>query len=99
MSSEHLAKILYDGSLIVELLNTGDLGLATTRLDIYLASLGSTFADIEPGVELDADKKKLLEQFKSILALVEQQKSSVEIELLQFSKVGKATKRYKLNVG
>ncbi|MFB2904334.1 hypothetical protein ACE1BH_05205 [Aeromonas jandaei] len=93
------SRIIENGHLILTLLNQGEFYLANTELDKYLDSLDCFFYEFKPCPKLDIEKNQILEQFKKILALVEQQKLSTKIELLQFSKAGRATKRYKSNAG
>lgn len=99
MDKAPLSIIINDGNQILKLLNQGDLDLADTELDKYLNSLEFIFYEIADDTKLNIEERQVLEQFKKIVDWVEQQKSSVEIELLQFSKAGRATKRYKSNAG
>ncbi|MFB2873635.1 hypothetical protein [Aeromonas jandaei] len=99
MDKALLSIIINDGNQILKLLNQGHLDLADTELDNYLNSLEFIFSEVETDTKLNIEERQVLEQFKQIVDWVEQQKSSVEIELLQFSKAGKATKRYKSNAG
>ncbi|MFE8730115.1 hypothetical protein [Aeromonas hydrophila] len=99
MNNPPLSRIIDNGPLILTLLNRGDLDVADIELDKYLGSLDDIFSGIKSGTNLNTEERQILKQFKDIFTLVEEQKSSVEIELLQFSKAGKATKRYKSNAG
>ncbi|WP_421194722.1 hypothetical protein [Aeromonas jandaei] len=99
MDKALLSIIINDGNQILKLLNQGHLDLADAELDNYLNSLEFIFSEVETDTKLNIEERQVLEQFKQIVDWVEQQKSSVEIELLQFSKAGKATKRYKSNAG
>ncbi|MGY3861445.1 hypothetical protein ACW5WN_07515 [Aeromonas lacus] len=99
MNHSPFSRIIDNGHLILRLLNRGDLDLADIELDKYLGSLDDIFLGIKSETNLNTEERQILEQFKEIVTLIEQQKSSVEIELLQFSKAGRATKRYKSNAG
>ncbi|MBW3762574.1 hypothetical protein GL264_17435 [Aeromonas jandaei] len=99
MNHSPFSRIIDNGHLILRLLNRGELDLADIELDKYLGSLDDIFFEIKSETNLDIEKRQILEQFKEIFTLIEEQKSSVEIELLQFAKAGRATKRYKSNAG
>lgn len=99
MNHSPFSRIIDNGHLILRLLNRGELDLADIELDKYLGSLDDIFSGIKSETNLNTEERRILEQFKEIFTLVEEQKSSVEIELLQFSKAGRATKRYKSNAG
>lgn len=99
MNHSPFSRIIDNGHLILRLLNRGELDLADIEIDKYLGSLEDMFSGIKPETNLNTEERQILEQFKDIFTLVEKQKSSVEIELLQFSKAGRATKRYKSNAG
>ncbi|MFQ2147128.1 hypothetical protein ACK33U_00695 [Aeromonas jandaei] len=99
MNHSPFSRIIDNGHLILRLLNRGELDLADIELDKYLVSLDDIFFEIKSETNLDIEKRQISEQFKEIFTLIEEQKSSVEIELLQFAKVGRATKRYKSNAG
>ncbi|WP_209298276.1 hypothetical protein [Aeromonas jandaei] len=99
MNHSPFSRIIDNGHLILRLLNRGELDLADIELDKYLGSLDDIFSGIKSGTNLNAEERQILKQFKNIFTLIEEQKSSVEIKLLQFSKAGKATKRYKSNAG
>jgi len=94
-----VAQLYSLGERIDTALMAGALSEAQTLMDCYLAGLNSQFQHLEQGCMpmLDDGKLQLLQQFKVLLAKVEQTKIQTEIELHNLSKAGRVAELYKKN--
>lgn len=79
----------------------GELVEVESLMDTYLAGLDRQFRHLDHYTKpvLDDQQRRLLQQFKSLLERVEDEKNQTESELRGLSKAGRAAELYKQNAG
>lgn len=99
MNCSPLVELMETGNQLLVLLEQRQMQAADKLVEPYLGALDGVFQHIPSGAVLDAEQRQALQQFQAIHEWVGKEKHLAEEELLQFSKAGRASDLYKLNVG
>ncbi|KTA79768.1 hypothetical protein [Aeromonas salmonicida] len=99
MSSNRLPELIAAGQELLTLLENGEVKTAELLIGPYLDIFDEIFQNAKFGLVIDMDHKQALLQFQSIHARVEDTRHQTEAALLKFSKAGRASDLYKLNLG
>ncbi|HHQ4516306.1 hypothetical protein [Aeromonas veronii] len=99
MSNNRLPELIATGQKLLTLFELEDVQTAEQLIDHYLILLDAVFQNISPQVVLDMDHQQALVQFQTLHERIEHAKNQTEAALWKFSKAGRVSDMYKLNVG
>ncbi|WMJ06532.1 hypothetical protein [Aeromonas veronii] len=101
MRSNCVPELIAVGQELQALLESGDVKTAELLIDHYLELFNEVFQSAKSGLTIDTEQQQAqaLLQFQSLYGQVENTKHQTEAALLKFSKAGRASDLYKLNLG